>query len=160
MTNDQLDQFKQFMDFIQNVGAYKQVIVDVQKATKEYNEAAKILAQGQTVTNLQRKLEEAQARFKQDMQDAQASLDKQVQMKTGLLASKEASLGMKEASLLQKERDLDQRELALKKQESLMQDVTDMVDQQKKEIMAKSMDLQQREGQLASKASQIQQLLG
>lgn len=160
MNNDQIELFKQFMEFIQNVDKYKQVIVDLKDATDDYQQAYETLSKGTTIDRMQATLDANKVKFAKDMKDAQDSFNQQVETKTQYLADKAGVLGEKEAQLTQIERDLVERVNQIKKDEVNITTQLNDVQAVQSQLTAKEADLKQREVALTSKASQIQQLLG
>jgi uncharacterized protein (DUF3084 family) len=160
MNNDQIELFKQFMEFVQNVDKYEQTIVDLQDATKEYNKAVAALEFGDNLLDAKDNLEADRVKFAKDSKDAQDSFDKKVATKTQQLADKEGQLGEREAQLTQLERDLVARAKQLQVNEAKVASQLNDLQQSQVQISAKMTDIQTREVALSNKASQIQQLLG
>lgn len=159
MTNDQIDQFKAFMDFIQNVDSYKDVIVSLQTATNNYNDKLASLLQGQTLAAAQVQLTSDKAKFVQDMQDAQDSLTQTISTQTQKLADQQSTLAIREQIVTQRERDADIREAQVIANEvqtnSLLADAKDGA----VKLALAMADVQQTKIKLASQADQIKQLV-
>ncbi len=159
MNNDQIEQFKQFMEFIQNVDKYKQTIEDLQAATQEYNKAVAALEFGDNLLDAKDNLDADRVKFTKDSKDAQDSFAMQVATKVQHLADKESGLGDREAQLMQKERDLNERENQIKINESTIASRLADSDAAAVKLAAAQADVQARSIDLATKAAQIQQLV-
>lgn len=160
MNNDQIEVFKQFMEFVQNVDKYKQTIEDLQVATKEYNKAIANLEFGDNLLDAKDNLEADRVKFAKDVKDAQDSFAQQVATKTQYLVDKEGVLGEKEAQLTQLERDLTERVNQIKRDEASVVNQLNDVQVVQAQLAAKETDIKQREISLTDKTSQIQKLLG
>lgn len=160
MNNDQIEVFKQFMEFVQNVDKYKQTIEDLQIAKLEYDKAVANLEFGDNLLAVKDNLEADKVKFAKDSKDAQDSFAQQVATKIQYLADKEGQLGEKEAQLMQIERNLTERTNQIKQDEASVVNQLNDIQVVQVQLAAKETDLKQREISLTDKTSQIQKLLG
>lgn len=159
MNNDQIDQFKAFIDFVQNADQYKSLITELQTATKSYNDALANLSQGQSLVNWQAKLDQDHIKATQDLVDAQNSFDKQVAIKTQQLVDKETALGLQEANLVASVKDMLDRVAQVGINENLVSNKLNDLTIKQQQLDAKEADLKQRELLLADKTSKLSILL-
>lgn len=112
---DQLKQFAEFLEFMSDTTAAKKRLVDLQKATAEYNSAANAIREAkdfQTWRNEQlAKLEKKEESLKKNTDDVEALLKKNEQY----FAAENEKLSAREQEVLVKEKEVETRLATLTK---------------------------------------------